>query len=223
MFRSKKEVVYELLHEAIVKGDYKAGERVVIDEVAANLGVSQIPIREALRQLESDGFVTIEPYVGATVTEFNANFVFEIFALLEALEAVCSRAACRCMSEEELQRLDDLVQQMDECLHAPESWSKLNKKFHLLICEFAHTGLIKEMMRKALDHWDRLRLYYLKDVLGMRLKMAQVEHRRIMQAFHARDADEVEQMIRAHNQNALAAYNNYFQAAGFIDQHEDGC
>ena len=223
LFRSKNEVVYDVLHQAIIRGDYQSGERVVIDDVAARLGVSQIPVREALRQLEADGFVTIEPYVGATVTDIGADLVFEIFALLETMEAVCSRAACRCMSEAEIERLDALVQQMDICISEPESWSKLNKEFHLLICDFAHTGLIKEMMRKVLDHWDRLRLHYIKDVLGHRLEMAQLEHRQIMDAFRNRDAQEVERLIRAHNHNALAAYNNYLQAAGYLGNENGDC
>jgi DNA-binding GntR family transcriptional regulator len=223
IFRSKNEVVYGLLHQAIIQGDYQAGERVVIDEVAARLGVSQIPVREALRQLEADGFVTIEPYVGATVTDVGADLVFEIFALLETMEAVCSRKASRCMSDAEIERLDEMVQQMDACIGEPESWSKLNKEFHLLICDFAQTGLIKEMMRKVLDHWDRLRLHYVKDVLSHRLEMAQLEHRQIMDAFRQRDAQKVERLIRAHNQNALAAYNNYLQAAGYLGNENGDC
>ena len=221
VFRSKNEVVYDLLHQAIIRGDYKPGERVIIDDVAAKLGVSPIPIREALRQLEADGFVEIAPYIGATVTEISADSIFEVFALLETMEAICARAACHCMTETEIAKLDDLVQQMDATMDDPENWSKLNKAFHLLICDYAHTGLIKEMMRKVLDHWDRLRVYYMKDVLGLRVKMAQAEHRQIMTAFHNRNADEAEQVIRVHNQNALAAYNNYLQVAGHLDEDGD--
>jgi DNA-binding GntR family transcriptional regulator len=223
VFRSKNEVVYDLLHQTILRGDYKPGERVIIDDLASKLGVSPIPIREALRQLEADGFVKIEPYIGATVTEISASSIFEIFALLGAMEAISGRSACRCMGEEEIQELDNLVQQMDASVYEPGSWSKLNKEFHLRICSYAHAGLIKEMMRKVLDHWDRLRLYYMKDVLGLRLEMAQVEHRQIMTAFHNRDADEVESLIRAHNQNALTAYNNYLQAAGYLDGETADC
>jgi DNA-binding GntR family transcriptional regulator len=223
IFRSKNEVVYDLLHQAIVRGDYKSGERVVIDDVASKLGVSQIPVREALRQLEAEGFVNIEPYIGATVTDIGADLVFEIFVLLETMEAICSRTACCRMSEEEIQKLDDLVQRMDECVNQPENWSELNKKFHLLICDYAHTGLIKEMMRKVLDHWDRLRLHYLKDVLGQRIEKAQIEHRQIMAAFHSRDADKAERLVRTHNQNALAAYNNYLKAAGYLNGDKGDC
>src|SRR5689334_12445834 len=100
-FRSKNEIVYQLLRQALVNGDYKPGERLVIDQLAVEMGVSQIPIREAIRQLEADGFVTIEPYAGATVSDLNANFIFEVFALLENIEVICSRTACRCMTSAE--------------------------------------------------------------------------------------------------------------------------
>lgn len=216
-FRSKNEVVYDVLHQAILQGDYQPGERIVIDDVASKLGVSSIPIREALRQLEADGFVEIVPYMGATVTEISANSVFEIFALLETMEAICARSACQRMSEAEVARLDELVQEMDACMDNPEKWAKLNKQFHLQICDYAHTGLIKEMMRKVLDHWDRLRAFYMKDVLVVRLEMAQEEHRQIVAAFHQHDVDLVESLLRAHNQSALAAYNKFLQAAGHLN------
>jgi DNA-binding GntR family transcriptional regulator len=223
LFRSKNEVVYDLLHRSIIQGEYRPGERMVIDELAGKLGVSQIPIREALRQLEADGFVAIEPYVGATVSEISADFIFEIFALLETMEVVCSRMACRCMSEKEMETLAGLVRQMDASIDDPDRWAGQNKHFHLLICDYSHTGLIRDMMRKVLDHWDRLRLYYLKDVLGHRIKKAQEEHRQIMAAFHARDIDEVERLIRSHNQNALTSYIGHLQSAGYLESNPEGC
>lgn len=216
LFRSKNEVVYDLLHQAIIRGDYKPGERIVIDELASRLNVSQIPIREALRQLEADGFVTSEPYVGVTVTDISADFIFEIFALLETMEVVTGRAACGRMSDEEVESLADLVQRMDTTIDDPDRWSEQNKQFHLLICEYAYTGLIQGMMRKVLDHWDRLRLHYLKDVLGQRIVTAQAEHHEIISAFRERNPDAVEAILRTHNQNALASYIGYLQSAGYL-------
>jgi DNA-binding GntR family transcriptional regulator len=223
LFRSKNEVVYELLHRSIIHGEYRPGERMVIDELAGKLGVSQIPIREALRQLEADGFVTIEPYVGATVTPISADFIFEIFALLETMEVVCSRTAGRCMSEAEMATLAELVRAMDSTVNEPDRWAEQNKKFHLLICDYSRTGLIKGMMRKVFDHWDRLRSHYIKDVLEHRILAAQEEHRQIMAAFQARDIDKVEQLIRAHNQNALASYIERLQSAGFLVADLEDC
>ncbi|MCA9949582.1 MAG: GntR family transcriptional regulator [Anaerolineales bacterium] len=216
IFRSKNEVVYNELHQAILHGDYQPGERIVIDDVASQFGVSAIPIRESLRQLEADGFVEIVPYAGATVTEISAYSIFEVFALLETMEAICARSACQRMSDAEIARLDELVQQMDGCMDDPERWVELNKQFHLQICEYAHTVLIKEMMRKVLDHWDRLRTYYMKDVFVGRVEMAQVEHRQIVAAFYKRDVDLAESLLQTHNQNALTAYNSFLQADGHL-------
>jgi DNA-binding GntR family transcriptional regulator len=215
-FRSKNEVVYEALRQAIIQGEYEPGTRLIIDELAATLGVSQIPIREAVRQLEADGFVTFEPYVGATITEINADFIFEVFALLESMEITASRTAARCMTDDEMETLESLIYQMDSSVDNPDQWAKENKHLHLFICECAKTTLIQKMMQKVLDHWDRLRLHYLKDVSGQRIHIAQQEHKQILTAFRTRDPEEVERVIHAHNQSALASYIQHLQSTGQI-------
>src|SRR5262245_40102725 len=106
--RSKKDATYDLLHAAIVRGDFAPGARLVIDDLAAQLGVSSIPVREALQQLQADGFVVIEPYVGATVTALQAGMIDEIFALLETTEVVSSRAACARMDADDLREVERL-------------------------------------------------------------------------------------------------------------------
>jgi DNA-binding GntR family transcriptional regulator len=220
-FRSKNEIVYDVLRQSIIQGEYKPGTRLVIDELAATLGVSQIPIREAMRQLEADGFVTIEPYVGATITDITADFIYEVFALLEATEVICSRAACRSMTDEQLQALVDKIEQMEGSVHDPARWSAENTQLHLFICECAGMGLILKMTHKILDHWDRLRLHYLKDVSRSRIPIAQQEHREMLRAFRQRDPDEVERVIRIHNQNALASYIRHLQSTGQLTVEEE--
>lgn len=221
-FRSKPAVVHDMLRESIIHGEYKPGERLVIDEVAARLGVSQIPVREAVRQLESDGLVTIEPYTGATVTQFSPNLIFEIFALLEALEVICGRRACTCMSDAELAELMAIVADMDNLLADPERWSQQNRQFHLMICRFSRVQLIERMLENALDHWDRLRLHYVRDVFQPRMPEAQQDHHRMIEAFHRRDADDIERLLRSHNQRALAAYTVLLQQNGYLEQRREG-
>lgn len=223
IFRSKPEVVHDMLREAIIHGEYKPGERLVIDEVAARLGVSQIPVREAVRQLEADGLVSVEPYAGATVTQFTPELAYEIFALLEALEVICGRRACTCMRDEQRSELAAIVAQMDRCVDNPEAWSQLNREFHLLICRFANVQLIGRMLENALDHWERLRLQYVTDVLQQRIPEAQAEHRRMIAAFEQRDPDAIEALLRAHNRSALAAYVELMSQQGHLDRTEGGC
>ena len=216
--RSKNEMVYASLRTAILRSELKPGSRLVIDELATELGVSQIPVREALRQLEADGFVTFEPYVGATVTEIKASVVTEIFDMLEAMETISGRAACQRINDNDLanhwfeRELEQLLQRMDALVGDPEEWSRENAHFHQLICDWAETPLVRHMMDKVLQHWDRLRSYLLKDVFQHRVATAQRDHWRIYEAIRAHDVSLLEKVVHEHNQSALAAYLQHLQA-----------
>ena len=83
-FRSKKEFVYGTLRAQILSGELAPNARLIIDELSRGMNVSAIPVREALQQLQSEGLVQIEPYVGARVSDIHQGFIEEIFALLEA-------------------------------------------------------------------------------------------------------------------------------------------
>lgn len=212
-FRSKKEIVYDLLRENILTGVYKPGTRLVIDDLASKLKVSQIPIREALGQLEADGFITTEPYVGATVTPIDANSIYEVFGLLESMEIISSRAACTKLTEHDLNSLTQMISDMDKVVDNPSEWARHNKTLHLFICEIGQTVLIHKMMQKVFDHWDRLRLYYLNDVSANRIIDAQTGHKQLIEAFKLRDADLVERVLHEHNQSALESYLQHLAAA----------
>ncbi|QPC84114.1 GntR family transcriptional regulator [Phototrophicus methaneseepsis] len=215
-YRSKKEVIYERLKDDILQGNIEPGSRLVIDDLASKLNVSQIPIREAIRQLEADGFVTTEPYVGATVTEIDATFIFEVFALLESMEVICGRAACETMTHDDWATLSQMIDAMAATMTNPAEWSQQNKALHLFICQCAHTELVLKMLTKVLDHWDRLRLQFLRDVSSHRIEAAQAEHQTLLAALKQRDADAVEHLIREHNQRALASYIEHLQTQGHL-------
>ena len=208
--RSKNEMVYASLRAAIIHGELAPGARLVIDELASELGVSQIPVREALRQLEADGLVTSKPHIGATVTEIHARLVIEVFGLLEAMEIVSGRAACERLSPADWRQLERLLTQMDQMLDDPDRWSNANVRFHQMVCEQAGTPLVQKLMDKALAHWDRLRSYYhLKEVFVQRMAEAQQQHWEMLAAFRSRDPEALEQAARTHNRAALAAYTEY--------------
>lgn len=215
-FRSKKDATYDSLHAAIVRGELAPGARLVIDDLAAQLGVSPIPVREALLQLRADGFVVIEPYVGVTVTEIQASLVEEIFALLEATEVTSGRAACLRMSPDDLDEVERILRDMDNAAHDFERFSQENVRLHQFICDRAETPLAKNVMHNTLAHWDRLRRYYLAGVFAQRVAAAQQEHWQMFSALRARDPDHLERVIREHNRRARAAYIAYLRSTGHI-------
>lgn len=159
-FRSKKEFVYETLREQILGGDLESKFRLVIDDLSADLGVSPILIREALQQLQSEGLVTIEPYVGARVAAMRKESIAEVFVQLEAKETISGREACIRLSEEDLEQIESLLHQMDASLHDAESWCVQNGELHQLICTKANQPLVGAVMPQIMDRWNRLgRLY----------------------------------------------------------------
>ena len=219
-FRSKKEFVYESLREQILNSELRPGERLIIDELSTNLGVSAIPVRESLQQLQSDGLVTIEPYVGARVTEIPKESIQEIFALLEATETISGQAACRRMSEADFEEMEQLLQRMDVDIEGDQSgltaenlerWANNNLQLHQLICERANMPLVHSTMNHVLDHWNRLRRIYLEPVLTARVKEAQKDHWEMDKALRTRDPANVADVIHQHNQRAVAAYINHLE------------
>jgi DNA-binding GntR family transcriptional regulator len=211
VFRSKNEHIYDLLKRKIVRSELKPDELLVIDVLAKELGVSAIPVREALRRLEANGFVNIEPYVGAKVTALHEGSITEVFSMLRAMEIISGRAACVLMSDADLDYLETIVRDMARLLDDHDAWSDRNKQLHQYICHKAQMTVIEKMLLVALDHWDRLRFYYLEEVFAQRVKFRQAEHEQMLEALRKRDPDLLEQIMHQHNEESLQAYLAYLQ------------
>jgi len=205
-FKSKGELVYDSLLSAIVNGDLAPNSRLVISELGRRLGVSAIPVREALNQLQADGFVSIISHQGASVTPMPEGLVYEVFWLLTALESISSRVACQNMSDADFDEIERQLREADQVLDDPDHFTELNVRLHEFICDRAGTPLVGQLISKVLMHWDRLRRQYLDDVFADRTGIAQRQHWDMLQALRSRDADAVEAAIREHNASASSAY-----------------
>ena len=218
VFRSKNEQIYDLLKAKILHGEFAPGEALVIDTLAEELGVSQIPIREALRQLEATGFVQIAPYVGARTTELQASSMREIFALLETTEIVSGREACTLMTDADIDEVERMVQAMADMLDDPDAWSEHNKQLHQYICQKAKMDIVGKVLMLALDHWDRLRRYYLDDVFAQRMNVRQIEHEKLLVALRQRDPDELERIMRNHNRESVQSYLAHLERTNALEK-----
>jgi DNA-binding GntR family transcriptional regulator len=209
--RSKKDLVIAEIRAAILNGELAPGVRLVIDDLAERLGVSTIPVREALQQLHADGYIVFEPFIGARVAEIKAESIVEVFTLLEAMEVTSSRMACGRLGAEELAELEAIVAHMDSLTSDAEAWSQENRHFHEFICAHAGTQLVASLIAKVLDHWDRLHRHFLKEVFANHLPIAQKQHWQILRAIRIGDPDQVEKLVRRHNQSALRAYQDHLR------------
>jgi DNA-binding GntR family transcriptional regulator len=212
-FRTKQEYVYQSLRGAIMRGELPPGQRLVIDEIARRLEVSAIPIREALQSLQAEGLVVSAPHVGATVASISQDEIHEVFAIMEGLETVAVREAAARLTDEQGELLRTIVSDMDGTVDRREyeRWAEMNGRLHRSIGEVAAMPLLREMTDRALSRWERLRRHYFQGVLVPRVEQAQREHRELLAALVARDPDEAERVVRAHNRNAQAAYSVFLQ------------
>ncbi len=147
----------------------------------------------------------------------NEDEIWEIFQLLEALEVVSCRAACRRMSDKDIHTMEAMVRAMDTLTEKPEDWSQENQRFHQALCDWGQTTIVKNLMFNVMAQWNRLRHHYLKDVFLKRLDLSQQDHLDLVEALGRRDAETAEQVVRRHNQRALSDYVAYLESIDHND------
>lgn len=212
-FERKQDRVYEAIRDDILKGRFPPGSRLPIDAIAHGLGVSHIPVREALKQLEAEGYVVIEPYVGTTVARLEPEWIREVFDLMEDLEVRSVRAACAGFTEADLAAVAAIVREMDALVEDPDAWAAANVRLHLTLSERAGLHLTGRLLRQVLDQWERLRAHFLRAVPATRLARAQEDHRVIVEALQRRDVEGAEALVRRHNREAYRAYAEFLHIA----------
>jgi DNA-binding GntR family transcriptional regulator len=206
--QTKEQYAYTALRQAIIRCELAPGEKLVIDRLSVEMGLSQIPIRAAIQRLQSEGLVIINPHASATVAPLSPEKVDEIFAVLESLERTAFRAAAQNVTETDLEALADLVRQMDAALATPKpaGWLDINSAFHRRIAAITAMPLLIDFTNRALDEWERISHHYFSNATSARLPVAQAEHRQIIELLRARDADALEGLAATHNREANRSY-----------------
>jgi DNA-binding GntR family transcriptional regulator len=144
----------EILRQRILSGEIRAGQPIRQEQIAQELGVSRIPLREALKQLEAEGFVTIAPHKGAVVSTLSAEEAEELFALRAQLERWLLTEAIPRMREADFAHLDAII---DES-RAPDNlarWGELNWRFHEALYRPAGRPLSLRFLKRVHDNLDR--------------------------------------------------------------------
>ncbi len=209
-FQTKEEYAYQIIRQAILRCEIAPNEKIVIDRLSAEMGLSQIPIRAAIQRLQAEGLVVMNPHSSATVAPLSPEKVNEIFILLESLERTAFLAAATKATQEDLAALEQLVEEMDVALFNKDhgGWLKSNIAFHREIAEMASMPLLVDFTNRVLDEWERISHFYFEHVTSVRLPIAQEEHRQIIAFLRARDAKNLEKLASEHNRAANQAYQS---------------
>ncbi len=200
MAASLADQAYEALRAAIAEGRLKPGERIRELALAARLSISRTPIREAMQRLARDGLIQLDARNGAKVTELSLEAIQELYDLREILEGSAARFAAQGATANDLQRLDAVLAK--EAEHADDSavLAKLNKRFHQTLCEAANNRFLSSAV--ATFSTTLLLLGPTTLAAGQRADESQAEHRAIVAAIKAGDADEAERLMRGHIRRA---------------------
>jgi DNA-binding GntR family transcriptional regulator len=210
-FQTKQQFAYQVLRQAIMRCELLPGKRLIIDEIARQLGMSLIPVREALQLLQSEGLIDSVPHVGAVVAPISRSSVTDTFTVMEGIETVAMRTAAERMTPDDLFLLRHLVDRMDDAVAGGEHqrWGDLNSEFHVGIARATAMPLLLEVTGRAFSSWDRIRRFYFDGVLVRRLARSQEQHHAIATALAERDYPALEDLARSHNREALASYLSY--------------
>lgn len=198
---SKK--VYFILKKEIIKGSFKPGDKVLEGRIAEQMGISRTPVREAIRELAAEGFVTLSPNQGVVVRSVSAESIREVLQIHSVLEGLAARLSCEVINEEDLKELENYVNKMEKLTNKKDlsTYSEVDLRFHELIVNICRNKRLMQMRKNISDQAQRYRISSLR--IPRRLKESLKEHRKILEAFKTKDPKKADSMSQKHIQNAL--------------------
>ncbi|MEU9670760.1 GntR family transcriptional regulator [Streptomyces bobili] len=187
--KSKADLVYESLHAAIANGELRPGERMNMDELARNFGVSKIPVREAVRRLESEGLLVSRAHSGVSVTEVDKKEMRGVFLARGAIEELVGRLAAENADETLLANLDQVQDAIRKALDtgAVTDLPRLNSRFHHLLAEASGYRILGELTEHLMLTIRRYRIVAPIAISNWRSVVE--EHELIIEALRAGDPD----------------------------------
>jgi DNA-binding GntR family transcriptional regulator len=199
-YRTKGYLVYEALRQAILAGRYQPGARVNIDQLAAELGTSKVPIREAIGRLVGEGWLQMSPHVGAVVPELSPQDIIETSIIRSVTEGAAVRFSASHLTDATLRKLRKLFDRMEEAakIDAPE-YPQLNMEFHAATFADCPFPALKALAASLLEKSGRLRTVRF---LPEYLPEAQAQHRKLLHALEKRDGKSAERITRHHVERA---------------------
>lgn len=206
--------VFAILEEAVLNGKYKPGESLTESRLAAELGVSRTPIREALTQLENEGLVQLVPNKGAVVTGISAKDIQDIYTIRIMIEGLAARWAAENIDEAELVELREAID-LEEFYTSRGDVPRLiglDTSFHQIIYRAAKSAPLQHMLRTFHHYVQHARTQSI--AAPGRAQHALAEHKAILQAIAERDGGRAERLTAEHIQNASRNLLATLQAAG---------
>lgn len=200
-----RDVVFNTLREAILKGELKPGERLMEIQLASKLGVSRTPIREAIRMLEQEGLAVTMPRKGAEVAKMTLKDMEDVLEIREALDELASQVACQRITEEQLMRLKERKRDFEHSLKSGDvkQIAEADVRFHDVIYEATGNPKLVNLLSNLREQIYRYRVEYLKNTENYPVLIK--EHEEICKSLAERNEEAAVLAIREHVVNQATA------------------
>ena len=210
-FLTKNVAVYEALRKDMNEGRLKPGQKIIMSDVAKEFGLSDIPVREAIRRLESEGYVRFTPHVGAIVSELDGDKIIELYLIRVELESLATRLAVPYITSRDIDFLIkknhamELVVQREKL----EKLGALNKDFHLRIYQAAPYPILNQLIE---DLWEKMeRTQSVFTFVPDRAAASVEEHKKIIAALKIKDTTLSERLVRNQKSRTMASLKRYLK------------
>lgn len=200
-----RDVVFNTLRDAIINGDIEPGERLIEISLADTLGVSRTPVREAIRELETEGLVVMTPRKGAEVAKISNKDLTDVLEVRRVLEVLAVELACEKITPEQLARLEENLNDFDACVGkgSASDLSSLDENFHEIIYNATDNKRLVQILSNLRKQMYRYRFVYIK-TLSHR-KTLHSEHLEIFNALKEKDKAKSVAAILKHIDNQKKA------------------
>lgn len=200
-----RDVVFNTLRQAILRGELKPGERLMEIALANRLGVSRTPVREAIRMLELEGLVIMIPRRGAQVAQITEQDLNDVLEVRLGLEELAVRFACERITDEEIKALGMAVKEFEKKMSNNDlsAQAEADVKFHEIIYGATHNRRLIQIINNIREQMYRYRIEYLKDVESRKTLVK--EHYEICDALKRRDAESAVEKMCIHIRNQQEA------------------
>ena len=206
-----RDVVFNTLREAILKGDLKPGERLMELQLASKLGVSRTPIREAIRMLEQEGLAVTTPRKGAEVAKMTLKDMEDVLEIRDALDELAVRIACQKISDEQLKQLEDMKELFEKSTQTGnvKKIAEADVTFHDVIYEATGNPKLVTLLNNLREQVYRYRVEYIKDPKNYPTLIA--EHEAILESLKNRDVKDAVEAMHVHVANQAEAVKTVIQ------------
>ncbi|MBF4160715.1 GntR family transcriptional regulator [Nocardioides acrostichi] len=197
---SKKDLIAEQLRRDIAAGLIQPGEKLSEARLAQRFGVSRMPVREAFKELERAGFVSVEQRRGTFVKQMAKHDILDLFEVREAVEGMAARLCASRAGNEVLARIDEVMDEMRSVVESGDvdAYSDVDARLHELIAEGTGNDRLLEHYRLLVQHLNRGLLSSIVSHREGRVVRSYDEHLQLVAALRSRDGDAAEQAMRAH-------------------------